>query len=498
MVDCHIMMPKHAFNPTQIFLVLMLVAIAGCSILPEPTIIIVTPTPAGTEPTVIPTLDAAEPRAETRVPVTPGPIIVDNYTLEPTNTPRVTAGPPTETIPPRPSTFTPGPTWTPFTPQATSSPSPDPNAGPPTVTATPIPLLDKSRMGIQLLGNTGRAEWDASLTRAKELGVEWIKVQVNWAFLQPDGLDPNGQRFNDFHINLETADQFGFKIMLSIAKAPEWTRANHNGDGPPDNPQHLGDFITMMLNTKIGPIVDAIEIWNEPNLRQDWSTDVYPFTGEGYMRLFGPAHGAIRGYRSDIVIISAGLAPTANTEGTRNDREFLQEMYNAGLGNYRDIVIGAHPYGWANPPDARCCDPSLERGWDDQPQFFFLDNLEDKREIMNNNGHTDIQIWVTEFGWAVWEDLGVALPDPAENNLWMLENSPAEQANYAIRAFEIGLNTPGIGVMILWNLNQANPFTVSNRQEISAYSLLIMGDDQSQYVSARPLFYLLPFATRGG
>src|SRR5688500_8833114 len=177
MVDCHVMMPKHAFNPTRILIVLMLVAITGCSILPEPTIIIVTPTPAGTEPTVIPTLDASAPRAETRVPVTPGPIIVDNYTLEPTSTPRFTAGPPTETIPPRPSTFTPGPSWTPFTPEATISPSP---AGPATATSTPIPLLDKTRMGIQLLGNTGRAEWDASLTRAKELGVEWIKVQVNW------------------------------------------------------------------------------------------------------------------------------------------------------------------------------------------------------------------------------------------------------------------------------------------------------------------------------
>jgi hypothetical protein len=173
-------------------------------------------------------------------------------------------------------------------------------------------------------------------------------------------------------------------------------------------------------------------------------------------------------------------------------------MYNAGLGNFRDIVIGTHPYGWANPPDARCCDVSLERGWDDQPQFFFLDNLEDMREIMNRNGHNDVPMWVTEFGWAVWEDLGVPLPEPAENNLWMLENTPADQANYAIRAFEIGLSRPDVGVMILWNLNQANPFTIGNRQEISAYSLLIMGDDQSQYVSARPLFYLLPFATRGG
>jgi polysaccharide biosynthesis protein PslG len=494
MVDCHTMTRIRSLNLTRFLALVALLAVAGCSILPDRPVLIVTPTPEGFQPTALPTLD--EP-ARTRVPLTPGSILDDDYTPAPTNTPRATAMPPTETIPPRPSTFTPGPTWTPYTPEPTTSPTGTTDVQP-TGVGTPIPLLDRSRMGIQLQGNTGRAEWDASLTRARELGVEWIKVQVNWDFLQPNGLESTGQRFNDFHINIETADQFGFKIMLSIAKAPAWTRANHVGDGPPDNPQHLGDFITMMLNTKIGPIVDAIEIWNEPNLRVDWSTDVYPFGGEGYMRLFGPAYGAIRGYRSDIVIATAGLAPTANTDATRSDREFLREMYAAGLGSYRDIVVGAHPYAWANPPDARCCDLGTERGWDDQPQFFFLDNLDDWREIMNAHGHQDIPMWITEFGWAVWEDLGVALPEPVENNLWMLETSPAQQANYTIRAFELGLSRPDVGVMILWNLNQANPFTVENRQEISAYSLLIMGDDQSQYVAARPLFYLLPFATRGG
>ncbi len=499
MVDCDAMMRQFSLNSKRFLLfVLLATAAAGCAILPQPTIIIVTPTPAGELPTVVPTLQSVEPSATLRSLATLGSVVDENYTLEPTRTPVFTAGPPTETVPPRPSTFTPGPSWTPITPQPTSSPTPDPNAGPPTAIPTAIPMLDRSRMGIQLLGNAARAEWDASLTRAKELGVEWIKVQVNWGFLQPDGYDPNHQRFNDFHINIETADQFGFKVMLSIAKAPQWTRANHTGDGPPDNPQALGDFISMMLSTKIGPIIDAIEIWNEPNLRIDWGTDVYPFTGEGYMRLFGPAYGAIRGYRGDITVITAGLAPTANTDGTRNDREFLREMYASGLGNFQDIVVGAHPYGWANSPDSRCCDQSADRGWDDQPQFFFLNNLDDMRETMNRNGHGNIPIWVTEFGWAVWEDFGIPLPDPAENNLWMLENSPIEQANYAIRAFEIGLNRPDVGVMILWNLNQANPFTLANRQEIAAYSILIMADDQTQYTTARPLFYLLPFATRGG
>jgi hypothetical protein len=359
-------------------------------------------------------------------------------------------------------------------------------------------MMDKTRMGIQLATNLGRAEWDASLSRAKELGVEWIKVQLNWAFLQPNGMNPNEERLKLFEINLETAKQFGFKILLSVAKAPAWTRNGDPTSGPPGDPQSLADFLTMMFTqTKIGPTLDAVEIWNEPNLEAEWQTDQYPFSGAGYMRLFGPSYGAIRGYRSDLVIITAGLAPTGNTGGTRNDREYLQEMYDAGLGNYRDIVIGVHPYGWANPPDSRCCDPSPDRGWDDQPQFFFLNTIEDTRATMNRNGHGDLSMWITEFGWTVWEDLGVGLPDPAENNLWMLENSPKEQADYTLRAFELGLARGDIGMMILWNLNFASPLPIQNREEIVGYSLLIMAEDQLQFTSARPLFYLLPFATRG-
>lgn len=478
-------------------ILVLLLACVGCTVLPQPNVIVVTPTPQQDDPTPINTLAPQAPVTETRTPLTLGPVVGSDYTVEPTRTPRFTSGPPTETVPPRPSTFTPGPSWTPIPTRPTSSPTPDPLTGPPTATATPIPQLDSSRMGIQLAGNMGRVEWDASLTRAKELGVEWIKVQVDWNYLQPNGYDPNEDRLNTFLINIETADQFGFKILFSVAKAPNWARSTNEFSGPPNDPQELANFITLLLQTKMGPIVDAIEVWNEPNLMIDWVTDQYPFNGAGYMRLFGPAYGAIRGYRSDIVIITAGLAPTGNSEGTRNDREYLQEMYDAGLGRYQDIVIGVHPYGWANPPDARCCDPSPERGWDDQPQFFFLDTIEDTRAIMNRNGHGGIPMWVTEFGWTSWDDLGVGIPEPQADNLWMTENSPIDQANYAIRAFEIGLSRSDIGVMFLWNLNYANPFTLANRDEIAGYSLLVMAEDYVQYTKARPLFYMLPQATRG-
>ncbi|MBC8098536.1 MAG: hypothetical protein H7Y11_03780, partial [Armatimonadetes bacterium] len=187
--------------------------------------------------------------------------------------------------------------------------------------------------------------------------------------------------------------------------------------------------------------------------------------------------------------ITAGLAPTGTSAFSVDDREYLRQMYAAGLAGYANVAVGVHPYAWGNAPDARCCAPGGDRGWDDDPHFFFLDTLDETRAIMTANGHS-APLWITELGWATWQDLSVGLPDPAENNLWMGYNSPDDQANYTLRALEIlqreRTDTP---MTFLWNLNFANETSIQNRQEVIAYSMLLPG-------VARPLFYLLPLALK--
>lgn len=448
-----------------------------------------TPTPINTL-APLPSHTPGNPNTPSQTPQVIGAVVGADYTLEPSNTPRPTRTPlpsatPEITIPPRPTNTQPGPTST-----------------PPGPTSTPFPLLNRDQVGIQVFANLGRDEWDHSLSRATELGVTWIKVQANWAYLQPNGANANEQVMRLFELNMETTKQRGFKIMLSIAKAPPWARPSSFGaDAPPDNPQELANFLNLMFReTKIGEVVDAIEIWNEPNLRREWNTGALPFNGAGYMQLFAPAYDAIRAYRSDITIITAGLSP-AITQGDSSvdDRDYLQQMYDNGLRNYMgdtNVVIGTHPYGWGNPPDIRCCDPFAERGWDEHPHFFFLDNLDAARDIMTRNDHVNGKQWVTEFGWAVWEDIeamGYGLPDPAENYGWMKYTTLNQQVDYTVRAIEIGQSRPDVGVMILWNLNFADPLTLQNRQEIIGYSLLFP-PDQNGNIVRRPLAFLLHFA----
>jgi hypothetical protein len=449
------------------------------------------PVPADITPTSFPTIGPppsatpAEPTPEaaaTDVPlvVIPtisanatilGPVIGPDYTLPPTSTPR-------PTVTPEPGA---APTETPADVVDAAAAPPEPTTVRPA--GTPLPSLDRSRMGIQLDSNLDENDWrDAVGLRVEEqLDFAWVKVQLPWEDLQPNGPTDFGESFQRFEQYIQYADREGLNILISVAKAPAWARSNQNEDGPPDDPQVLANFMTFLLDKL--PMIDAIEVWNEPNLQREWQGTL-PFNGAGYMRLFTPSYQAIKAANPSVIVITAGLAPTGNNPGSRDDREYLREMYNNGLAQYADVAIGVHPYGWANAPDSQCCG---SRGWDDDPHFFFLDTLRDYRQMMQSFGHTTQELWATEFGWPTWEGLGVQPPEE-----WMNWLTRWDQGNYLIRAFQIAQEQPGMGPMFLWNLNFAMLGNlVQERDERVGYSLLV-----PLPVNERPAFWMLYDAVR--
>ncbi len=346
--------------------------------------------------------------------------------------------------------------------------------------AAPVQVADLNprRMGMQVQWYVPQPQWERAMDLAAPLGVGWIKVQADWGMLESAPGQFSGN-FPVFASAVRDANARGYRVLVSVAKAPSWARSTGGDSAPPDNPQDLADFMTRMLS-EVGGSIHAVEIWNEPNLRREWNTDAFAFTGAGYMRLFEPTYAAIRAYSPRITIITAGLSPTASGTSSVNDRTYLRQMYAAGLGDYNDIAVGVHPYGWGNAPDERCCNPS-GAGWDDRGQFFFLDTLSTYREIMTDNDHDSLNLWATEFGWPTYEDLPGAAPE-----VWMVSLSSEQQADYVADAFAIGQGFEFMGPMFLWNLNFADTHTVANVGELAAYSLLYTPNDQT--VVERPVF----------
>ncbi len=431
-----------------------------------------TPAPSAT-PTITPLPTGTPAPTSTASPTAPdvpfGAIVDPDYTLAPTDT----RPPPT----PLPTTV--------------------PTAGP---SPTPGPGLVSDLMGVQIHPYVDNNEFSAALEHTRTLGLTWVKFQFNWALLE-SAPGSYTEQFYMLRQYVQRAHRDGFKVLVSVAKAPGWARQGVPGgvlreDAPPADPQTLASFLSGMLNA-IGtdvygqPYISAVEVWNEPNLQREWYG--HPLTGGDYMRYFAPAYDAIRAFSPAITVITAAPAPTGDSDVSTNDRNWLQQLYNAGLARYgADVAVGIHPYGWANPPQATCCAQS--RGWDNQPQFFFRDTIEEYRQIMVRNGHSNARLWGTEFGWATFDgltnSLGQRPTDPPDQPFYGFIDQ-WQQAEYTLRAFQMAQERDYLGPMILWNLNFAMiPGYTDRSHPQTGYGLL---DNRGQ---PRPAYHTLANAPK--
>ncbi len=182
-------------------------------------------------------------------------------------------------------TGTPGPTGTAATvredstgvtqsPEATLTASSTPSPPTPIPTPTVIfpayngPPLNRDDAGIQI--HLHREDLGTLMASLNELGLGWVKTQVSWKLYQPEP-----DRFDDFRWGeldrlLEAAEEAGIKVMLSVAKAPEWSRPTTELDGPPTDFSNYQAFMEVLAARYRGRIA-AYELWNEPNLQREWN-----------------------------------------------------------------------------------------------------------------------------------------------------------------------------------------------------------------------------------
>lgn len=299
-------------------------------------------------------------------------------------------------------------------------------------------------------------DYEAMSDSLRQLGVGWVKHEIPWREFE---LSPGQINLGLLDEIVSTLEAGNYQIMFTITTAPDWARTIREESGPPDDINQFGVFAGQLAERYKGRI-HAYEIWSEPNLRSRWKSVVHSIGAESYMALLQTAYSAIKSADPAAVVVSAGLAPTGyndafDTEAgvfevnAVDDRVFLEGLYAAGLASYTDAV-GVNAMGWANPPDARCCEPSsgVQSHYED-PRFYFIETIEAYRSIMERAGDTDKALWVTVFGWGTSEDLGE--PDPL--NAFMSYIDLDEQARYIRRAFEIGYWLDYVGPMFLSNLN---------------------------------------------
>lgn len=302
------------------------------------------------------------------------------------------------------------------------------------------------------------------VSEIKVLGMRWVKIQVLWHDIEQTKGQPD---FTALDRIVDTLKANNLNVLFTVTSAPVWARSSTDENGPPDNFSDYGLFMTTLAQHYAGR-VQAYEIWHEPNLRREWHSTLHDISASSYIELLRVGYYAIKSADPDSVVVSAGLAPTGYNDGfnAANDRLFLRELYASGLAEVSD-AIGSHPKGWANPPDSVCCSApvGVTTHYQD-PSFYFLNTLNDYRQIMVENNDGTTPIWVTEFGWGTSEDTD----PPPEWNIFVSYTTLGEQAIYITRAFEVGAELGYVGPMFLYNLNGCLPQLPSI--ESCYYSLL--------------------------
>lgn len=95
----------------------------------------------------------------------------------------------------------------------------------------------------------------------------------------------NGKKISKrTELHLQDARRRGFSVLVSLAKAPNWARNSQIDEGPPEQPETLANSIHFLYQRGAGQLINAYEIWSEPNLIREWNGQ--PLNGYEYMRYF--------------------------------------------------------------------------------------------------------------------------------------------------------------------------------------------------------------------
>jgi polysaccharide biosynthesis protein PslG len=324
------------------------------------------------------------------------------------------------------------------------------------------------------------------INQVKDLGFHWVRQLFQWQAIE--GADKGQFDWSEADRVVKAANDAGVKIIARLDFAPDWSQAVPVPNGPPDDINDFGDFVNAFV-ARYGPgssqgvgRVDAIEVWNEPNLAREWGGKAINQDQAGaYVNMLRIAYEAAKAADPGITVISAGLTPTGTDDDTaRPDDVYLQWMYDAGAGAYFD-VLGAHGAGYKAPPDMSPDAVAADQSFGGHPSFSFR-RVEQLRDVMVRNGDSGKQVWLLEFGWTSDE------VNPAYAWHRVTEQ---QKADYIVGAYQWARNnwSPWIGVMTLWNLSA--PGWTRNNEE---YWWSITNPDGS----TRPAYDALKAARQNG
>lgn len=220
-----------------------------------------------------------------------------------------------------------------------------------------------------------------SIGQITNAGFGWIRDELYWRDCETSKGSYSIPGYAEEYV--EYASQNNLNVIM-ILNAPNQL---YDNGGFPSSDEAIAAFAGFCgyAAEALKGKVETFEIWNEPNLK-GFTGDV-PIGGSEYTALLKAAYASIKAANPSATVLGGSL--TAMKYGSEvpdcmDACDFLQEMLDAGAGDYMD-AFSFHPYTYKNYHA-------------DETDITFTDNLEIAESILDAAGADDMQIWLTEYG----------------------------------------------------------------------------------------------------
>jgi hypothetical protein len=260
---------------------------------------------------------------------------------------------------------------------------------PPQSAASAQQVAGQSGFGVAMsdtLQHMNDVQMDATLNDLKSVGFKWIRFDMVWASVQPNG--PSTFKWAEYDRIVTAARAKGFSLLPTLAYAPAWARQSACASSDTCAPTDMSQFAAFAHAAAAhyaGQGVVNWEVWNEPNLKGFWlpAPDAVSYTG-----MLKATYLAIKSAEPGAVVITGGTGSLDGRASSIEQRVFLRQMYAAGAKPYFDAV-GYHPYSY----------PVLASSVRDWSGWSKMSDLSDSlRSIMTANGDGGKVLWLTEYG----------------------------------------------------------------------------------------------------
>jgi polysaccharide biosynthesis protein PslG len=336
-----------------------------------------------------------------------------------------------------------------------------------------IAFTDVNPYGANFFLHEEVEEWkrERTVRMAQGAGIGWAKQQFLWSDIEPNekgvyrSAGSQSDSWSKYDQIVDLFGRYGIRVIARLDRAPDWARpADSRKEHPPADFDDFGDFVYAFVDHYRGKI-HYIQIWNEPNIYPEWGEQ--PVDPAAYVELLKVAYLRAKEADPNVQVLSAPLAITLEQlPGRRNlsDLVFLKEMYEAGAGDYFDI-LSANAFGMDLPPSAPA-----------NPDVLNFSRVLLQRDIMARYDDTHKPVWFNEYGW------NAAPPSfPKEQLIWE-RVSEAQQAKYTVDGIALARSEwPWAGVFNIWYFRQVGHIQPSE----PAYYFRMVDVD----FTPRPIYY---------